>query len=414
MGSLLWVLSNGTEDARRRASPILLGMAPERSIHRLAATLAVVKFSRRALPVALAGAAIALIGAVAIVAFAPVAAPAQVETRVRASITGYAQQLQLSTAAVYQRVPADQPGCSAAVARDGTVIWAAAAGLADLATKTPVTTKTRFDMASVSKQFTAQAILMLQREGKLSVQDPIGNYVDGLPDWGATITLDQLIHHTSRIPDYWVELDNVGIGFSDAADQATTLDAIRRETELDPGEGFDYSNSNYVLLAAVVERVSGQSLADFLKTRIFDPLHLDMVLAPTLHAPDIALSYDDDLSLQESGWTSYGHSGIISTPSELARWGDQYRQGDIIQKDFMDGEVYEAEGEYYAAAMDIETDGDLNHTGRMGGYITDFTVSKDRHLTIVVMCNGHASDRWGIADALWSIWRPGSVPPPRD
>jgi CubicO group peptidase (beta-lactamase class C family) len=138
-----------------------------------------------------------------------------------------------------------------------------------------------------------------------------------------------------------------------------------------------------------------------------------MVLAPTLQAPDVALSYDDDLSLQVSGWTAYGYTGIITTPSELARWGDQYRQSDIIQDDFMDGAVYEAAGEYYAAAMDIEVDGDLNHTGRIGGYITDFTVSKDRHLTIAVMCNGHLSDRFGVVDALWAIWRPGSAPTPR-
>ena len=359
----------------------------------------------------IASAAVALLGGLALVALAPV--PAGVEAPAEASRVRVDDQTRLSDRAIARLVSSDQPGCSAAVARDGTVIWAGAAGLADLANKTPVTTKTRFDMASVSKQFTATAILMLQREGKLSVSDPIGSYVDGLPDWGATITLDQLIHHTSRIPDYWVELDDIGIGFSDAADQNVTLDAIRRETDLEPGEGFVYSNSNYVLLAAVVERVSGQSLADFLKARIFDPLHLDMVLAPTLHAPDIALSYDDDLSLQEGGWTAYGYSGIISTPSELARWGDQYRQGGIIQDDFMDGVVYEADGEYYAAAMDVEVDGDLNHTGREGGYITDFTVSKDRHLTIVVMCNGHLSDRFGLVDALWGIWRPGSAPTPR-
>ena len=73
------------------------------------------------------------------------------------------------------------------------------------------------------------------------------------------------------------------------------------------------------------------------------------------------------------------------------------------------GAVYEAEGEYYAAGMDIEVDGDLNHTGRMGGYITDFTVSADRRLTIAVMCNGHTSDRFGVAAALWNIWRPEPV-----
>jgi hypothetical protein len=134
-----------------------------------------------------------------------------------------------------------------------------------------------------------------------------------------------------------------------------------------------------------------------------------MVVAPTLHADDVALSYDDNLNLQESGWTSYGHSGIITTPSELARWGDQYRAGDIIQDDFSVGAVDEGAGELYAAGMDIEADGDLNHTGRMGGYTTDFTVSADREITIAVMCNGHLSPRFPLADALWKIWRPQSA-----
>ncbi len=317
-----------------------------------------------------------------------------------------ADQRQRSDQAVAGLVPATQPGCSAAVASEGTVLWAGAAGLADLAAGTPVTTQTRFDIASVSKQFTATAILMLQREGLLSVSDPIGGYIDGLPDWGSRVTLEQLIHHTSRIPDYWVELDDIGIGFSDPADQATTLDAIRREYTLEPGTGFLYSNSNYVLLAEVVGRVSGEALPDFLAERIFTPLGLDMVVAPTLHAPDIALSYDDNLQLQEAGWTSYGHTGIITTPSELVRWGDQYRAGEIIQEDFAVGAVDEEAGELYAAGMDIEVDGDLNHTGRMGGFVSDFTVSADRETVIAVMCNGHLSNRFGIADALWKIWDP--------
>lgn len=317
-----------------------------------------------------------------------------------------AEQSARSDQAVVELVPADHPGCSAAVAREGTVLWAGAGGLADMAAGTPDTIATRFDIASVSKQFTATAILMLQREGLLSVSDPISKYVDGLPSWGATITLDQLIHHTSRIPDYWVELDKIDIGFSDAADQQTTLNAIRREKKLSPGTGYEYSNSNYVLLAEVVGRVSGQALPGFLADRIFAPLGLDMVVAPTLHAPDIALSYDDNLNLQEAGWTSYGHTGIITTPSELARWGDQYRAGDIIKDDFAVGAVDEGAGELYAAGMDIEVDGDLNHTGRMGGYITDFTVSADRDTTIAVMCNGHTSNRFPLANALWAIWDP--------
>jgi CubicO group peptidase (beta-lactamase class C family) len=312
----------------------------------------------------------------------------------------------LSDAVVAEKVSAKKPGCSAAVAKDGTVLWAGAGGMADLMHKIPVTTATRFDIASVSKQFTATAILMLQREGKLSVRDHISKYVPGLPAWGDTVTLDELIHHTSRIPDYWVELDKVGIGFSDPADQATTMAAIRRETQLEPGTGFLYSNSNYVLLAQVVSKVSGEKLPDFLSERIFTPLGLEMVVAPTLKGDDIALSYDDDNALQQAGWTAYGHTGIITTASELARWGDQYRAGDIVQDDFADGAVDESEGELYAAGMDIEVDGDLNHTGRMGGFVSDFTVSADRHWTIAVVCNGHLAKRFPIAKALWDIWDP--------
>jgi CubicO group peptidase (beta-lactamase class C family) len=354
-----------------------------------------------------------LVGAlVVLLAGCAVAAPGRTAGGTSSAATLAREQIAerslLSDDAVTRLVPAAQPGCSAAVAVEGEVLWAGAGGLADLAAGTPVTTQTRFDIASVSKQFTATAILMLQREGKLALGDPIGAYVDGLPAWGATITLDQLMHHTSRIPDYWVELDKIHIGFSQAADQQTTMDAIRREKKLDPGTGYEYSNSNYVLLAEVVARVSGETLPDFLAERIFTPLGLDMVVAPTLHAPDIALSYDDNQQLQEAGWTSYGHTGIITTPSELARWGDQYRAGGIIQDDFAVGAVDEGAGELYAAGMDIEVDGDLNHTGRMGGYITDFTVSSDRETTIAVMCNGHLSNRFPLAEALWMIWDPHS------
>jgi len=347
----------------------------------------------------LVGGSFLLVGALVWVLAAPVALPVVIDRG-----RGMQESLRLSDRVMATLVPEDGPGCSAAVATDGAVTWAGAAGLADLAAGIPVTTATRFEIASVTKQFTATAILMLQREGLLSVADPIGNYVDGLPEWADEVTLDELIHHTSRIPDYWVELDDEGIKFGSAADQATTVAAIARETELEEGEGFLYSNSNYVLLAEVVGRVSGQTLPDYLAENIFAPLGLHMVMSPTLAAPDIALPYADDRQLFVSGWTSYGPTGIITTPSELVRWGDQYRTGDIVQDDFDDGAVYEADGEYYAAAMDIEVDGDLNHTGLWGGYISEFTVSEDRHTVIAVTCNAHNGARFPIADELWAIW----------
>lgn len=310
--------------------------------------------------------------------------------------------------AVAALVPEIEPGCSAAVAVEGAVLWAGAGGLADLDAGTPVTTETRFDIASVSKQFTATAILMLQRDGLLSVSDPVGTYVAGLPSWGATVTLDQLIHHTSRIPDFWTELDDAGVSFLGPADQQTTLAAIARLTELEPGKGYLYSNANYVLLAQVVRRVSGESLPHFLAKRVFTPLGLEMAVAPAAHAADIATPYGDDLQVQWSGWTAYGHTGIITTASDLARWGDQYRTGDIVQEDFAVGAVDEGADELYAAGIDIEVDGDLNHTGHWGGYVSEFTVSEDRETTVAVLCNWHLADRFGLADALWAIWDPPS------
>ncbi len=224
-----------------------------------------------------------------------------------------AERSQLSDEAVTALIPETEPGCVAAVAVEGSIIWEGAGGLFDTEKGTRLTTETRFDIASVSKQFTATAILMLQREGLLSVSDPVGKYVKDLPSWGSTVTLDQLIHHTSRIPDFWTELDDMGVSFLGPADQQTTLQAIRRLTTLETGKGYVYTNANYVLLAEVVRRVSGESLPHFLAQRVFAPLGLDMAVAPASHAAGIATPYGDDLNVQWSGWSAYGHTGIIST-----------------------------------------------------------------------------------------------------
>jgi CubicO group peptidase (beta-lactamase class C family) len=357
---------------------------------------------------------LALLAAFALVLAGCAATPPQLGIGPRAHSDATIDKRTLESDATLARlIAATGPGCSAAVGAHGEIAWSGATGIADLTAGTPITTDTRFDIASASKQFTATAILMLQREGALSLSDPVSTYVAGLPSWGRTVTLDALMHHTARVPDYWTVLDDDGIGFSDAADHADILNAIRRLPRLSSGTGYEYSNSNYVLLAEVVQVVSGMPLPQFLDERIFAPLGLGMVLSPGLVAPDVALSYDENAQFQPPGWTAYGAIGIFTTPSELARWGDQYRDGDIIQDDFAVGAVDEGADELYAAGMDIEPDGDLNHNGRFGGYRTTFTVSADRETTVVVMCNGFAADLFGLDAALWEIWRtPAETPTP--
>jgi CubicO group peptidase (beta-lactamase class C family) len=315
-----------------------------------------------------------------------------------------------SLAVLQARVDETQPGCSAAVAVHGEIVWAGASGLAEMGTGEALTTATRFDIASLSKQFTATAILLLQREGLVSLSDPIGLYVDGLPAWGQSITLDQLMHHTSHIPDYWRKLGTWGFGFGTPATQADAVRAIAAVPTLDRGTGYLYSNSNYILLAEVVHRVSGEPLPDFLADRIFTRLNLDMKLDPGLQDSVVAISYDDNNQPTRSGWAFYVAVGIVTTPTELALWGDQYRQGAIIGDDFALGAVDNGkpgeatEGRRYAAGINIEPGGALRHDGRIGGYITTFKVSPDRETTLVVMCNGHLADRFGVVDGLWQIW----------
>lgn len=327
------------------------------------------------------------------------------DTRVRPD-----SRLALSSTALAQRIHAEAPGCSAAVALRGEVVWADALGTADLANGTALTTATQFDIASLSKQFTATAVLQLQREGALSLADPIATYVDGLPRWGKTITLDQLMHHTSHIPDYWMKLDQWGYEFTTPATQADALRAIAAVGALEAETGYLYSNSNYILLAEVVQRVSGERLPDYLANHIFTPLGLDMRLDPSFAGVDLAVSYDDDTLPTRAAWAFYGAYGVVTTPSELARWGDQYRESEVIGDDAYNNAVDSGkpgeptEGRRYGAGIHLELDGSLRHDGRLGGYITTMKVSPDRGTTVVVMCNGHLADRFGVSQALWDIW----------
>ena len=124
-------------------------------------------------------------------------------------------------------VNADEPGCSAAVGVEGQVVWTGVRGVADLATGTPITTSTVFDIASVSKQFTATAILLLVGAGRLSLDDPLSDHVPGLPDWATTVTVEQLMHQTSGIPDYIGLLQDQGFDYSGHTTQADALKAAR-------------------------------------------------------------------------------------------------------------------------------------------------------------------------------------------
>jgi CubicO group peptidase (beta-lactamase class C family) len=314
-------------------------------------------------------------------------------------------------------VKADGPGCSAAVGVEGTVAWTGVAGLANINNGAKITAETVFDIASVSKQFTATAALLLAADGKLTMDDPLAQYVAELPPWAADVTLNQLMHHTSGIPDYVGLLQEQGFSYADRTTEAQALQALAAAPELafKPGTRFEYSNSNYLLLGEVVHRLSGKTLPDYLVAQIFTPLNLTMVMDPVASIPNKALSYTEpeggtDYRVADSKWEQVGDGGIQTTPSQLVRWADNYRTGKVGGPTLLDAQLSGAVqtepggGGRYGAGIYSLTNGMLDHDGAWAGFVTAFRVSSDRRTSVVVSCNVDKQDPEAMAEALGRIW----------
>lgn len=320
-----------------------------------------------------------------------------------------------------QLVPSpDGPGCSAAVSVRGGVVWEAGRGKADLAAGRATTSKTVFDMASNSKQFTADAVLLLAGRHELALSDPLSGFLDNPPSWTRHVTLGDLMRHTSGIPDYQDLLEAKGVKVTDPAGQQEAIAAIlAAQPEDQPGKRFSYSNSNYVLLAHVVERVTGRPFPAFVQQEFFTPLHLRMTLSPAVDVPGKATSYDEkngSFTPNSSPWKQYGDGSVQTTPGEMVRWADNYRTGRIGGPQLLAGVTQGAvsvgdalrargiaEGRYGAGILVLPDKG-LVHRGDWEGFHSTFKVSPDRDTAVTVVCNVDSPDHFRAANQLLDIW----------
>jgi CubicO group peptidase (beta-lactamase class C family) len=196
---------------------------------------------------------------------------------------------------------AGSPGCALGIYRDGKIIYAKGYGLANIDESVPITPQTVFDVGSVSKQFTAASILLLERQGKLRLNDDVHKYVPELPDYsaqgGQKITILQLLNHTSGVRDYPTLFLLAGINPDNVTTDDDALGTIVRQKGLTfpPGTDRQYSNSGYFLLSVIVKRVSGKTLKDFVAENIFRPLGMMHTQLRNDHTELIthrALAYD--------------------------------------------------------------------------------------------------------------------------
>ncbi|MDQ3169407.1 MAG: serine hydrolase [Acidobacteriota bacterium] len=306
--------------------------------------------------------------------------------------------------AVFATWSASTPGCAVGVARGGLPVLQKAYGMADLEHGVANTPETIFEAGSVSKQFTAAAVLLLAQDGKLSLDDPARKYLPELPDYGAPLTIRHMLQHTSGLRD-WGEVASMA-GWprgSRVHTHAHVLDIVSRQTSLNfpSGTQYSYSNTGYNLAAVIVARVSGMSLAQFTRRRIFEPLGLTRTSWRddfTRIVKDRAIAY----AAGPSGFRTnmpfenvYGNGGLLTTVGDLLKWNENFVTGKVggaafiaLQQEpgrFNDGRPHPYAmglrvGEYNGVAA-------ISHSGATAGYRAYLTRFPGQHLSVAVLCN---------------------------
>ncbi len=308
----------------------------------------------------------------------------------------------------------DSPGATLGLVREGTLALHESAGLASLELGVPIGPETCFRIASVSKQFTCAAILLLAAEGRLSVEDSIHDHLPQLPDLGTRISIDQLMHNVSGLRDM---LELMRLGGADLSQPWRTeelLAAIGRQRGLNfaPGTRFRYSNTGFLLLGRIVEAVSGEALGDFLARRIFTPLGMTR----TRHTPSVPevvpglatgyLPQGEGFVRALHGFPLGGEGGLVSCVEDLALWDRNFTTGRVPGlAEALVAPLPFANGQpnLYARGLEVTTYRGLrtvDHGGLWPGFKTCFLRVPERDMTVIAIANHGGIDTHALAHRL--------------
>lgn len=323
------------------------------------------------------------------------------------------------------------PGCAAAVYRNGKLIYAKGYGLANIEEDVPITPQTVFDIGSTSKQFTAASILLLEKQGKLSVNDDVRKYIPELPDYGQKITILHLLNHTSGLRDYLVLMDLAGIHTDSVTTDEDALQLITRQKALNfaPGSDWLYSNTGFFLLSIVVKRVSGKTLREFAAENIFNPLGMTHTQYRDDHTALIAnraMAYDpkeiqDGYKLDVSYFEQTGDGAVHTSVEDLLKWDENFYSGQVGGRDFLaeleePGKLNDGKALDYAKGLFIRDYRGLHtvsHGGAWGGYRAELLRFPEQHFSVACLCNRGDANPTRRARQVADIYL-GSVMKPKD
>jgi CubicO group peptidase (beta-lactamase class C family) len=312
------------------------------------------------------------------------------------------------------------PGCALGVSSKGRVVYERGYGMANLETGTPIRPSSIFHVASVSKQFTAMAIMLLARDGKLSVDDNIRKYLPEIPDYGSPITIRHLLTHTSGLRDQW-DLISLARGRfeEDRITEADVMDIVPRQKALNfrPGAEYVYSNTGFTLLGVIVRRVSGESLRAFADARIFKPLGMTSTHFHddyTMLVPNRTSAYE----MRGGSWhvgipnfDVYGATSLFTTTGDLLKWEENLEHpvvGDRALFDLMETPTRLTSGDtsFYGFGLVIGRYRGarvVEHNGADAGYRSYVGRFPEQGLAIAIACNAAAANTTalarGVADA---------------
>ncbi len=298
------------------------------------------------------------------------------------------------------------------VSKGNDTLFARGYGFANAEHEVPNTTQTKFRLGSITKQFTAMAILILKERGKLTIEDPIGKYFDDGPKAWEKVTIHHLLTHTGGVPSY---TDDLSYSMKMMMPETVkSMIARFRDKPLDfkPGERFHYSNSGYFLLGAVIEKLSGKSYEAFLKEAIFEPL--GMKDTGYDHAATLLPARASGYNLNDSGLTNaayldmtqpYSAGSLYSTVEDLARWDRALRDGKLISKESYAKMYAPAKSNYAYGWMVTTSKGrkQIEHGGGINGFVTEILRYPDQGICAIVLCNVLPQDPAKVAHDLAAI-----------
>ncbi len=322
----------------------------------------------------------------------------------------------------------DKPGAAVLVVQDGRVLLSKGYGLANVEGKEQIRPDTVFDLASVSKQFTAMAILMLAERGKLSLDDPLTKFFPEFPAYAQKITVRHILNHTSGLPDYMGAFTSTGKidkdwkagGFEPTSADVVKLLSEQKEARFAAGEKWEYSNSGYVVLGQIVLKASGKPLPQFLKENVFEPLGMKSTLVADESRPKIknrAISYapegDKYTNIDYTPLNLiYGDGNVNTTIEDMYKWDqalytEKLVKAATLKQAFTSGKLASGKEIGYGFGWGIGKYGDLetvSHSGGWAGFRTDIMRFPQQRFTVVVLSNFGAFRPASISKKVAAIY----------